>query len=205
MTSTTTTFTPVAYEAKDYSQIKGLTAITDIQIEEHLKLYNGYVKRTNALFKKLADIGNEHHQDDSSFQELKRRLGWEFDGMRLHEYYFDQLTPGGSGPLTTGNPFGALVAKQFGSIEAWQEFFMGTAKMPGIGWVVCYHDPVSGMILNAWIEQHHEGHLVGCKPILILDCFEHAFCAYLKPTQRGQYLTDFMANVDWNIVGKRIG
>jgi superoxide dismutase, Fe-Mn family len=204
MTTNSMTFTPVAYEAKDYSRIKGLTAISDVQIEEHLKLYAGYVKRTNILFKKLADIGNEHHQDDISFQEIKRRLGWEFDGMRLHEYYFDQLVPGGSGGLKADNPFGKLVAKQFGSIEAWQEFFMGTAKMPGIGWVVCYFDSVNGMILNTWIEQHHEGHLIGCKPLLILDVFEHAFTVYLKPTQRAQYLTDFMANVDWNIVGKRI-
>jgi superoxide dismutase, Fe-Mn family len=198
------TYTPSAYVAKDYSKIKGLTAITDIQIEEHLKLYAGYVKRTNALIQKLADMSNEKHQDDSSFQELKRRLGWEFNGMRLHEFYFDQLAPGGSGGLKPDSGFGALVAKQFGSVEAWTEDFMGTAKMPGIGWVVTYHDPTNCQVINTWIEQHHEGHLTGCKPLLILDIFEHAFTVYLKPTQRAQYLTDFMANVDWTVVGKRL-
>jgi len=198
-------YEPLAYQAKDYSKIKGLTAISDAQIEEHLKLYNGYVKRTNALLKKLADMTNEHKQDDSSFQELKRRVGWEFNGMRLHEYYFDQLIPGGSGDLTEKNRFGAAVIKQFGGIDVAKEDLMGVAKMPGIGWAVCYEDPINGQLINAWIEQHHAGHPAGCKPILIIDCFEHAFSVYLKPTQRAQYLTDFMANLDWNVIAKRLG
>jgi Fe-Mn family superoxide dismutase len=198
-------YEPLTYQAKDYSKIKGLTAISDVQIEEHLKLYNGYVKRTNALLKRLADMTNEHKQDDSSFQELKRRVGWEFNGMRLHEYYFDQFTPGGSGDLTEKNRFGAAVIKQFGGIDAAREDLMGVAKMPGIGWAVCYQDPINGQLINAWIEQHHAGHPAGCKPILIIDCFEHAFSVYLKPTQRAQYLTDFMANLDWNVIAKRLG
>jgi Fe-Mn family superoxide dismutase len=124
--------------------------------------------------------------------------------MRLHEYYFDQLTPGGKGELSGKNAFGALVEKQYGGIVAWQEDFIGVAKMPGIGWAIAYLDPLSGQLINTWIEQHHAGHLAGCKPILILDVFEHAFSVYLKPTQRAQYLNDFMGNVDWDIVSGRL-
>lgn len=197
------TYTPQQYSAKDYSFIKNLKGISDLQIEEHIKLYNGYVNRTNALLKKLADLTNEGKQGDSSFQELKRRMGWEFNGMRLHELYFDQMTSRGEA-LTEANPFGNLVTQQYGSIEAWKEDLMGSAKMPGIGWVICFQDLSNGQLINTWIEQHDGGHLAGANPVLVLDCFEHAFSVYLKPTQRAQYLEDLFLNIDWNIVAGRI-
>ncbi len=191
------------YTAKDYGRLKGLAGITDEQIEVHLKLYNGYVNRTNALQEKLFAMAGAG-TFDSSYQELKRRAGWEWNGMRLHEYYFDNLAVGAK-PLADGNPFGAAVAKQFGSVDAWKNDFMNTAKMPGVGWIIAYLDPVSGQILNSWINQHEVSHLAGAKPVLVLDVWEHAFSVYLKPTDRAKYLDDFFANVDWNVVAQRMG
>ena len=146
-----------AYTATDYSHLKGLEGITDDQIAEHLKLYNGYVSRTNALLEKVAGMAASG-DTGSAYQELKRRAGWEFNGMRLHEYYFENLAPGGKGELTEGNVFGARVIEEFGSIEAWKDDFLGVGKMPGIGWAICYLDPASGRLMNMWINEHDVGH-----------------------------------------------
>ena len=152
------TYKPTAYTAKDYSKLRGLHAISDAQIEEHLKLYNGYVNRTNALFEKLAGMVNEGKSADTSYQELKRRTGWEFNGMRLHEYYFDNMTPGGTGELDDSSKFGNAVAKQFGSVARWKEDLMGVAKSPGIGWAITYRDPENGQLFNQWVTEHEQGH-----------------------------------------------
>ncbi|HEY8375206.1 MAG TPA: Fe-Mn family superoxide dismutase [Nannocystis sp.] len=199
-------YTPTEYKAKDYSHLKGLVGITDEQIEVHLKLYAGYVNRTNALFAKVAALANEGKQGDSSYQELKRRAGWEWDGMRLHEYYFDNLTPGGR-PLAADNPFARAVTAQFGSVDAWKADLVGLAKMPGVGWALTYHDPNSGQIWNHWVELHQDGHPAGARPLLVLDVWEHAFAVYRKPLppDRAAYIDDFFANVDWDVVARRLG
>jgi len=198
-------YTPATYTAKNYAHLKGLKGITDEQVEVHLKLYQGYVNRTNKMIQDIAGMANEGLHADSRYQELKRRVGWEFNGMRLHEVYFDGLTPGGSGDLKPENPFGALVAKQFGSIEAWKTDLMGVAKMPGIGWALTYWDETAKQVLNVWVSAHEEGHPAGLRPLLALDVWEHAFSVYLKPTDRAKYLDDFFANVDWKAVAKRVG
>ncbi len=198
----TSTHTPIEYKANDYSTLKGLHGITDEQIEVHLKLYNGYVTRTNAILAKLAKLANEGQTADSSFQELKRRVGWEWNGMRLHEFYFDNL--GASGSPTAG-PFATAVAQQFGSVDAWKADMMGVAKMPGVGWAITYLDPKNGQIWNHWVNQHEVGHPSGAVALLVLDVWEHAFSVYRKPTDRPAYLDDFFANVCWDTVGKRLG
>jgi superoxide dismutase, Fe-Mn family len=195
-------YKPTAYTAKDYSQLKGLTGITNDQMAEHLKLYNGYVNRTNALLEKVAGLV-ETNVFDSSYQELKRRAGWEFNGMRLHEFYFENLKPGGKGELSEKNNFGKICTEQFGSIQVWKNDFLGVGKMPGIGWAICYMDKASRQLMNMWINEHDVGHPVGCKPILVMDVFEHAWSAYLKPTERPKYLEDFFTNIDWDAVADR--
>jgi superoxide dismutase, Fe-Mn family len=192
------------YTAKNYDRLKGLQGITDDQIAEHLKLYQGYVNRTNALQEKLFELAKAG-TFDSSYQELKRRAGWEWNGMRLHELYFDNMKAG-AGALPGDNAFAKAVTTTFGSVDAWKNDLMNTAKMPGVGWVISYADPMSsGQILNCWIEKHESGHLATSKPLLVLDCWEHAFTVYRKPTERAKYLDDFFANVDWSVVASRLG
>ena len=191
------------YTAKDYSKLRGLQGITNEQIEVHLTLYNGYVNRTNALQERLFTMAGAN-TFDNAYQELKRRNGWEWNGMRLHEFYFDNMTPTAKA-LEGNNPFAAAVSRQYGSLDGWKNDFMNTAKMPGVGWIISYLDPVNGQILNCWINQHEVSHLAGSKPILVLDVWEHAFSVYRKPTERAKYLDDFMANVDWNVVAQRMG
>ncbi|MCA9634813.1 MAG: superoxide dismutase [Myxococcales bacterium] len=196
-----TNYTPISYTANDYSSLRGLKGITDEQIEIHLKLYNGYVSRTNALFAKVAAMANAGQTGDSSYQELKRRAGWEWNGMRLHEYYFDNLTPGGT---AMNDAFAKAVSERFGSVEAWKDDLLGVAKSPGIGWAITYLDRKSGQIWNHWVTEHECGHPAGAEPLLVLDVFEHAFSVYRKPTDRGPYLGDFFDNVNWDVVAGRL-
>jgi Fe-Mn family superoxide dismutase len=191
------------YTAKDYSKLRGLQGITNEQIEVHLTLYNGYVNRTNALQERLFTMAGAG-TFDNAYQELKRRNGWEWNGMRLHEFYFDNMTPEAK-PLEGSNPFAAAVAQQYGSLDGWKNDFLNTAKMPGVGWIIAYQDQTNGQILNCWINQHEVSHLAGAKPVLVLDVWEHAFSVYRKPTERAKYLEDFYANVDWTAVARRMG
>lgn len=204
--SVSPSYTPIAYTAKDYSHLKGLVGITDEQIEVHLKLYQGYVNRTNALFAKVAGLSNEGKQADSSFQELKRRAGWEWNGMRLHEYYFDGLAPGAA-PLADDNAFAQAVAAQFGSVAAWKADLVGVAKMPGVGWALTYQDPHNGQIWNHWVEAHQDGQPAGARLLVALDVWEHAFAVYRKPLppERAAYIDDFFANVNWDVIARRLG
>lgn len=204
--TTSKAYTPTEYKAKDYSHLKGLHGISDEQIEVHLKLYQGYVNRTNALFAKVAGLSNEGKQADSSFQELKRRAGWEWNGMRLHEYYFDGLAPGAA-PLADDNAFARAVAAQFGSVAAWKDDLVGVAKMPGVGWAMTYQDPHNGQIWNHWVEAHQDGQPAGGRVLVALDVWEHAFAVYRKPLppERAAYIDDFFANVNWDVIARRLG
>ena len=198
-----TKYAATEYKAKDYSHLKGLVGITDKQLEVHLKLYAGYVNRTNALFARLAALSNEGKHGDSAFQEQKRRAGWEWDGMRLHEYYFDGLKAGAKS-LGDDNAFAKAVTAQFGSVDAWKADLVGVAKMPGVGWALTYLDPNNGQIWNHWVEAHQDGHPAGARLLLALDVWEHAFSVYRTPLERPAYIDDFFANVDWEVVARRL-
>jgi len=195
-------FNPPQYKAKDYSALKGLHAITDEQIEVHLKLYQGYVTRSNKLNETLAGLVNEGKAGSPEYSELKRRAGWEHNGVVLHELYFDNLAPGGG--KGEDSKFAQAIARQFGSFDTWKTDFLGVGKMPGVGWAVAYFDPSRGAFDNYWIDRHDIGHPAGYRPIVVLDLWEHAFSVYLKPTDRGKYLEDFFANVSWKAVDARL-
>jgi len=187
----------------------GLEGISANQLEQHAKLYNGYVTRTNALIEKTARMVAEgkHLNDQKApvpeYAELKRRMGWEFNGMVLHEHYFQNLKKG-SGDIPAGSALAKVAERDFGSIQNWWGELMATAKMPGVGWVICCQDPGSGRLFNQWVSMHEEGHVAGFRVILALDLWEHAFIGDYQPTERGKYLAAFEKNVDWEAAGKRL-
>lgn len=190
------------YKAKDYSLLRGLNNISNDQIEVHLTLYNGYVTRSNKLNDTLASMINEGKTAAAEYQELKRRAGWEHNGVILHELYFDNLSSaGGTGE---GSKFASAISKQYGDFATWKADFAASAKMPGIGWVVCYHDPVRGAFDNYWIDRHDVGHPAGYKPVVVIDMWEHAWSAYLKPTEKAKYVDDFFANMNWAAIDGRL-
>jgi Fe-Mn family superoxide dismutase len=191
----------MAYQAKDYSALIGLPGFSETLLKNHFTLYQGYVTNTNKLTDILGGMLKEGKTAAPEYAELKRRMGFEFNGMRLHEYYFENL--GGKTALEKTGKFGKKVAEAFGSYEAWETDFKATGSMRGIGWVVLYHDPVNGGLFNQWINEHETGHFAGCTPVLVMDVFEHAFMIDYG-LKRADYITSFFKNINWDIIDKRI-
>lgn len=191
----------IAYRQHDFSDLKGISGFSDNALEIHFKLYGGYVKNTNIVMDDLAELAKTGQSRTPHYAELKRRLGWEFNGMRLHEYYFQNL--GGNGELDTASMLARLIDRDFGGFEQWASDFRATGSMRGIGWVVLYQDPASGRLINTWINEHDVGHLSGATPLLIMDVFEHAYMVDYE-LNRGQYIDAFMKNIDWDTVTARI-
>jgi len=184
------------YISNNYAHLFGMSGFSRQLLENHFTLYQGYVDHTNRLPEALSQI--DKNSQIPAFAELKRRLGWEFNGMRLHEYYFENL--GGTEPLKNC-PLQEAMVKEFGSLSAWEMDFRATGALRGIGWAILYRD-VTGELINTWIDQHDTGYLAGCCPILVLDVFEHAFVLDYG-LERGEYINAFMNNVDWKIASER--
>ena len=191
----------MSYTAKDYSQLLGMAGFSDTLLKNHFTLYQGYVANTNKVLELLDAMLKDGKQATPEFAELKRRLGWEFNGMRLHELYFGNL--GGDGDPSKAPKLAQKVTAQFGSIEACVADFQATATMRGIGWVVVYQDTESGLIINQWINEHDVGLPAGCNPILVLDVFEHAFMIDYG-LKRADYIAAFMNNLKWEAVEARL-
>jgi superoxide dismutase, Fe-Mn family len=190
------------YEVQDFSKLKGMPGFSDKALDLHFTLYQGYVKNTNQLLDQLQQLAAQGQAGTPAYAELKRRLGWEFDGMRLHELYFGNL--GGKEPLKPDSAIMKRLAENFGSFEAWAADFKATGAMRGIGWAVLYEDPKSGRLFNVWVNEHDVGHFAGGNPLLIMDVFEHAFLPDYG-LKRGEYIEAFFRNINWPAVDGRLG
>ncbi|MCC5832610.1 MAG: superoxide dismutase [Chlamydiales bacterium] len=189
------------YTAKDFSYLIGIPGFSDETLNMHFKLYEGYVKNTNLLLDILNNYMKEKKEDTPQFGAIKRRLAFEFDGMRLHELYFANL--GGKGrDLDKNSSLFKRIEQDFGSFDAWKENFMKTGLIRGIGWVVLYLDPVQGRLMNIWVADHQDNHLAGCEPILIMDVWEHAYLLDYGLDRMG-YIKAFWKNIDWDVVSSR--
>ncbi len=194
------------YKAKQFN-LSGLTGISDQTLEMHFKLYEGYVKETNNLQEKIAAIlkdGKVDQEEMPAYSELKRRLGFEYNGMVLHEYYFGNLKQGGTPQPEPNSSFMKSAAASFGSFEVWKTDFTGIGKMRGVGWAICYQDPTSNQLSNHWISLHEIGNVAGYNPVLVMDVWEHAFLLDYKPADRAKYIEAFFSNIDWKTVDQRL-
>ena len=191
----------MSYTAKDYSKLIGMSGFSETLLKNHFTLYQGYVTNTNKVNEILEQMLKDGKTGTPEFAELKRRFGWEFNGMRLHEYYFENL--GGKTALDKYAPLGLQMQCDFGSYETWEKDFKAVGTMRGIGWVVLYQDNLSGRIFNVWINEHDVSHLAGCKPILIMDVFEHAFMLDYG-LKRADYIEAFFKNIDWSSADSRM-
>jgi Fe-Mn family superoxide dismutase len=194
---------PKIYQPKKWS-LSGLTGISDATLETHFGLYEGYVKNTNLLNDRLKTIreSGKAAGSDPAYAELVRRLGFEYNGMRLHEYYFDNMTKNGS-EIGTGRLYNAL-GEAYGGFEAWKNDFMAVGGMRGIGWAIAYCDSTNGQITNHWISDHENGNIAGFIPVVVLDVWEHAYLKDYKPADKGKYIEAFFANIDWKACESRL-
>ena len=191
----------MAYTAKDYSKLIGMEGFSETLLRNHFTLYQGYVTNTNKVLDTLAAMLKDDKAATPEYSELKRRLGWEFDGMRLHEYYFENL--GGNSGFDKSARLGSKLAEEFGSYESWEKDFKATGMIRGIGWAILYQDNVTGRLINQWINEHDTGHPAGCIPILIMDLFEHAFMIDYG-LKRADYIEAFFKNIDWRAAESRL-
>jgi superoxide dismutase, Fe-Mn family len=191
----------MAYTAKEYSKLIGMEGFSNTLLNNHFTLYQGYVTNTNKVTDILTGMLKEGKTGAPEYAELKRRFGWEFNGMRLHEYYFENL--GGKALLDKGGTLAKKLAQSFGSYEDWEKDFKATGAMRGIGWVVLYEDTATGSLYNFWVNEHDTGHPAGCRPILIMDVFEHAYMVDYG-LKKADYITAFMKNINWPVAEARL-
>jgi Fe-Mn family superoxide dismutase len=191
----------MTYVAKDYAGLSGMAGFSEALLKNHITLYQGYVTNTNKLLDSLGQLLKEDKSATPEFAELKRRLGWEFNGMRLHEYYFDTLN--GDGNVDITSRLARKKIENFGNIETWQKDFKAVGTMRGIGWAILYQDNISGRLFNCWISEHDGGHPAGCVPLLIMDVFEHAYMLDYG-LKRADYIEAFFNNLDWKGVEARL-
>ena len=180
-------------------ELKGISAKT---VEEHLKLYSGYVKNANIVGQKLGEMwldGAEKNQ--YAMSELVRRFSFEYNGMRNHEVYFDLLSDGAK-PLSDTSPLKKKIEETQGSFEVWFSIFKMLAMTRGVGWAVLWYDKNEDRLINSWVDEQHLGQLQGCTPILALDMWEHSFVADYQPSGKKQYVEDFFANLNWEKIEK---
>ncbi len=193
------------YQAKDFSHLLGLAGFSDTLLNNHFTLYQGYVNNVNILLEKMNKIREERLAGDDSRKEesaeLHRRYGWEYNGMKLHELYFGNMTKEKSS-FDPESAFGKKVVERFGSFDTFaQHFTKNVGMFRGIGWVALVErDETLGVI---WIGEHDEGLLVGSKILLIMDVFEHAFMVDYG-LKRGDYIAAFWNSIDWSVVEKRL-
>jgi len=194
------------YQVKEFN-LSRLNGISDQTLEMHFKLYEGYVKETNRLTEAIAEIlkdGRVDQEEMPAYSELKRRLGFEYNGMVLHEYYFSNLKKDGGEDPAGNSAFRKAVESNFGSFDLWKTDFTSVGKMRGVGWAICYLDPLHGQLSNHWVTLHEVGNVAGFIPVLVMDVWEHAFLLDYKPAERPKYIEAFFSNLHWQTVEERL-
>jgi len=194
------------YRPKEFA-LSGLTGISDRTLEMHFKLYEGYVNETNRLTERIAEIlrdGKVDHEEMPAYSELTRRMGFEYNGMVLHELYFGNLKQGAPGKPDAASAFRRATEASFASFDLWKTDFASIGGMRGVGWAICFQNPANGRLSNHWVSLHEIGNVAGFRPILVMDVWEHAFLLDYKPAERSRYIEAFFANLDWRAAEQRL-
>ena len=191
------TYTPKTFTLPE------LPGLSEKQIKAHLGLYEGYVKHINVLCEQIKELeATDATKFAYAIMETRRRIGFEFNGMRMHEYYFTQLE-GGATPLNAESALGKAVSEKYGSAENFIAHFTGVGMTRGIGWSVLYADPTANTVHTAWVADHELGQLSGLPVIFAMDMWEHAFMVDYLPAEKKNYIEAFLANVNWAVAEKR--
>jgi len=189
------------YEPKNFDHLIGTPGFSEELLKNHFTLYHGYVKNVNMLMEELRSLVEGQKTGTPAYAELTRRFGWEFNGMRLHELYFSNMTKDG-GTLSPESKLFQEIERKYRTKDIWEKDFRGIGAMRGIGWAVLYYDPVSKELFNVWVNEHDMGHLAGAVPLLVLDVFEHAYVLDYG-LKRADYIEAFFKAIDGNVINER--
>lgn len=191
------------FTTKNFDYLLGtLPGFSDQMLKNHLNLYQGYVNNSNKLWEELNKMSQDNSAEGPVFNELTRRFGWEFNGMRLHELYFSNLSSDNQ-PLNISSVLFKKITQQFGSLGNWKNQFRSIGLLRGIGWVILCYDQQTDKLFNIWIDEHNTGYFTETKPLLIMDVFEHAFMLDYG-LKRADYIDSFFKNINWSAVAQRI-
>jgi len=189
-------FTPKTFNIPN---LKGITTKT---IEEHLKLYTGYVKNLNAIQDTMDIYAKDAQSNAYSLNEFLRRFSFEYNGMRNHEVYFSALE-GSAQSLSETSELKEKINETWNSFDGWLTGFKNfAATTRGIGWAVLWYDRSDDRLLCSWIDEQHLGELNGCDMILSIDMWEHSYVADYQPSGKKQYIEDYFANLNWEVIGE---
>ena len=192
----------MTYNTQEFNipDLKGLSAK---QLEVHLGLYAGYVKHVNLIAQKLGGMRDGSVPNDAyTAAELRRRFAFEFDGMRMHEHYFEQLESGNKELDASGN-LAKLVGEKYGDVSTFFDHIKEVAGSRGIGWIVVYYDPKGKTVHTVFAGDHELGHLAGLPILYVVDMWEHAFMVDYIPSEKARYLEAFLTNTNWEVVENR--
>lgn len=189
------------YTAKEFNigELKGISAKN---IEEHLKLYAGYVKNTNSILEKIPEYKGYEKEDAFApyvVGELYRRFSFEYNGMRNHEVYFESLS-GGAKALNGDSELAKKIIETFESVDNFLAGFKSLALTRGIGWAVLWYDKKDKNLVTSWVDEQHLGQLNGCEMILAIDMWEHAFVYDYPTSAKKDYVEAFFANLNWEVI-----
>ncbi len=189
------------YEAKVFNipEVEGISKATMVN---HLGLYQGYVKHVNLIEEKIKELSQDVEKNTYSIGELQRRLGFEFCGMRNHEYFFAQFE-GGAKALPDGR-LKDLIETQWGNFDNWHKAFVQIAKARGIGWAILYFDTQTNQLVQTWVDEQHLGQLVDVDIVLALDMWEHSYLMDYASADKGKYIEAFFKSLNWEVVSARV-
>lgn len=193
---------PMTYTARTFTlpELKGLSKE---QTDVHLALYEGYVKHTNLIMEKIASLREQDPAGNAYLiNELRRRMGFEFDGMRMHEYYFEQFEEGAAPPVSD-SPLADAATKKYGSWDLFIAHVKEVAGTRGIGWAVVNYDPKGRTLHTAWVDDHQLGQLAGLPMVLAIDMWEHAYMVDYRPKDKNLYVEAFFENLNWDVIERR--
>jgi Fe-Mn family superoxide dismutase len=169
-------------------------------MEEHHKLYVGYVNKSNEILDALKSVDySKANQTFSQLRALKVELSFAVGGVKNHEIYFDHL--GGRGGKPSGNLM-ELLQKDFGSYDAWEKDFKATG-LAARGWVWLAYDHDRQAFFNYLGDSQNTFPIWNATPLVALDTYEHAYFLDYA-TDRKSYIDAFMKNLDWVVVEQRL-
>lgn len=181
--------------------IPDLAGISKKNIEEHLKLYAGYVIHSNQVLEKIKELSSDPESSMAILSGLQKRFGFEYNGMRNHEVYFESLS-GKATAIADDSALKKAIELEWGSFDTWLNLFKSIATTRGVGWAMLYFDRKENRLLNAWVDEQHLGQLQDCTLILGLDMWEHSFVFDFQPSGKKQYIEAFFTNLNWDNIEK---
>ncbi len=171
--------------------------LSEKQAAEHIKLYEGYLKKIDEIRKKIAEAEKEGNATYSEIRELKLEEGFCINAIKLHEMYFDSITSEKCIPRQIAK----IIKNDFGSYEALEKEFIACA-LSARGWVVLAYDWQDDKLHNYIADMHNQGGIWDTIPLLVLDMYEHAYFIDYG-TDKKSYIKWFIEHINWKVVDER--